>query len=1283
MRNRLSLTIPLLAVLVVTLAVAMGAVASPASAGAVGGKVTDAVSGKPIPGAYVYWYTAAGDYYGYSYADSNGDWMVAVPDGLWKFRFSAAYHADQWWNGKADKDSADLYLVTLGPQLDMNVALARTPQAHIRGRITDATSGDPISGVTVTACNPAGDLEMYAGPYAQTGADGTYDLTVEPGSYCLVYTHYAHHTVYYQHASTKPEAATLTVKDGDEVTGTDEAMPRNAVTVVGSARDMDLAPVPGIELQLVDATDGHVLRSATTDAEGTCVIDVSDLIGHSIKERFHDPSGVYADLYNNYLVTGTTSFADAGSMDITLGMPYDCYLWLYAANGGEIKGRTLDADGQPVPDVRVWLSGGTNYSVETQSDANGVYDVTGLHVSAGGTRFSIMFNPNDLNSAYLTENYPAAQPPDGGTRLLVRPGETVTADSCLYKKSAITGTVSDAGGPLSGVMVTLYKDDGTKANQCGTYGDGVFSFAGLWPGTYTLGFQSSADTGSLPGDHDTFYGGASSVQSAPRITFDGKTLKTVAADQTLQPWGGVRVDAQCDIEPYLGIDGLDVTLYNADKQAIATSSLREANAYLFKYLQLGTYYVSVSDPRGVYKTEMYQDASSLDGATPLVLTPAASKAHIVMRLEPIRGVSPDTGALPDGSTTSASLHLGIRPQAIACDGDTAFICGQGSGLENGCFVYERGDAGWARKQLLDLPAADKRSVSVDGDVAAVCNITGASYDGLQGAMLYIYRRTAGVWQLEQSLRPVANSQSWGFGASVAVSGDTVIVGAPWTYEDPWPNAGAVFVYVHGADGWTQQARFTDPERHTDATLGTHVALDGDRALVSSGDSGSGAVGVFQRTGGVWQKTAELTPPQSVRNEAAQYGTALALDGDRAIVGAPNQGRETGAAYVFEHQGTDWPLTATLGAADGQINDRFGQSVDLSGDQALVGAPSKGLARFQIADGAAYLFRLSGQDWRQDAEMQPVPGVTAAYFGTTVTLAGRDLFVGSPGETRADGNAGRVHVFSPYVTDAGIPLVADAGHGVLANDVGPQGYVLSAQLVTGPSHGQLQLGADGSFTYTPDAGFVGLDQFIYRDVSGDWQSDPAAVDITVRGTAAPTLTVQGAPSGWVNTTPTVQLEASAEGGIAAIEVREPSSDLWTLYSAPITVTQQGESNYAARSRDVFGNVSTRQFTVKLDRSAPSTRALSGAAARRGQKCALRYLIADETPGSPTANVQLIVTDARGRNKWSARLFARPVNKNQSYSFRCTLAAGKYRYYVYATDAAGNVQASVGSNKLTIK
>ena len=285
MRDRPWLTLLVCVLLFTAGAVAAGTAAGQARAGAVGGRITDAVTGAPLRSAYVHVYTPDGQYHGSWYADAQGEWMISLSEGAWKLRFSAGFHLDEYWNDKPDLASAGELMVPVAPLLDVDASLARSPQAHLKGTVVDGETGDPVAGVQVTACDP---VLWNGGPYVYTAADGTYDLAVQPGTWGLCFDRHGYARVYYEHQPASAGATTFTVADGDEVTGVDEVLPRSAVVVYCSARDVDDALVPGIEVSLLDATDGHTVRTATTGADGTCVLDLGDLLGGRFKLLQHD-----------------------------------------------------------------------------------------------------------------------------------------------------------------------------------------------------------------------------------------------------------------------------------------------------------------------------------------------------------------------------------------------------------------------------------------------------------------------------------------------------------------------------------------------------------------------------------------------------------------------------------------------------------------------------------------------------------------------------------------------------------------------------------------------------------------------------------------------------------------------------------------------------------------------------------------------------------------------------------------------------------------------------------
>jgi hypothetical protein len=164
------------------------------------------------------------------------------------------------------------------------------------------------------------------------------------------------------------------------------------------------------------------------------------------------------------------------------------------------------------------------------------------------------------------------------------------------------------------------------------------------------------------------------------------------------------------------------------------------------------------------------------------------------------------------------------------------------------------------------------------------------------------------------------------------------------------STGAAYVFTRSGTTWSQQATLTASDAATNDTFGSSVALSGDTALVGAPgkNSSTGAAYVFIRNGTAWSQQANLTASDAATND--NFGASVALSGDTALVGAFNKNGSIGAAYVFTRSGTAWSQQANLTASDAVGGDRFGFSVSLSADTALVGAFYK-----NSVTGAAYVF----------------------------------------------------------------------------------------------------------------------------------------------------------------------------------------------------------------------------------------------------------------------------------------------------------------------------------------
>ena len=160
----------------------------------------------------------------------------------------------------------------------------------------------------------------------------------------------------------------------------------------------------------------------------------------------------------------------------------------------------------------------------------------------------------------------------------------------------------------------------------------------------------------------------------------------------------------------------------------------------------------------------------------------------------------------------------------------------------------------------------------------------------------------------------------GFSSSVAISGDTAVVGAS-TDDDAGTDSGAAYVFTGSDGGWSQQAKLTADDANTGDNFGFSVAINSDTAVVGApfrDDAAfdSGSAYVFVRTGGGWSQQAKLAASDAATRHG-NFGESVAIDGDTIVVGPNNQdaGALVGVAYVFVRTGGSWNLQATIAAAD--------------------------------------------------------------------------------------------------------------------------------------------------------------------------------------------------------------------------------------------------------------------------------------------------------------------------------------------------------------------------------
>ena len=287
------------------------------------------------------------------------------------------------------------------------------------------------------------------------------------------------------------------------------------------------------------------------------------------------------------------------------------------------------------------------------------------------------------------------------------------------------------------------------------------------------------------------------------------------------------------------------------------------------------------------------------------------------------------------------------------------------------------------------PAAGDYSVAISGDTALI-GVPGSS-------AVFVYTRTSAGWSLQTELKPRNYYGNPPFGYAVALDGDTAVIGVPNDASSYYDfSFGSFYVFVRSGDTWSLQADISPSVfAAQDIDYGASVAISGN-TLVIGAPKGEFAR-VFTRVGTTWVDMGIIQPLNSTPGD--RFGTSLAISGDTIIVGAPyedgsgtginprddNAADEAGAAYIFTRTNDVWTQQAYLKPSQVRASDYFGYSVAIDGNTAAIGAQADAHAR-----GRAFVFVRYGATWSQQATFDG-----GEAFGYKVALSGDLLAVAKP------------------------------------------------------------------------------------------------------------------------------------------------------------------------------------------------------------------------------------------------------------------------------------------------
>ena len=258
-----------------------------------------------------------------------------------------------------------------------------------------------------------------------------------------------------------------------------------------------------------------------------------------------------------------------------------------------------------------------------------------------------------------------------------------------------------------------------------------------------------------------------------------------------------------------------------------------------------------------------------------------------------------------------------------------------------------------------------------------------------------------------SLDPAAGAPIIGFGVATAVSGDEIFVSRPGEvalFPMPGSGPGSVHVFRRGTEGWAEVAAIPAPSGVYGDGFGEALAVEGDVLVVGAPkeNESRGAAYVFVREGSMWSFWERLEAPDGMPGDAFGSSVAIGNGAQFGVIGAPGRGA---SGSVFAYAQSDMGLTSVELTGSGAAADaRFGASVSIEGDLALVGAPGPfSLSQFTPPAppqaGGGYVFRRTGTEWDEIARLAPAGCMVA---GLSAVLLGGEAYLGSPLGNQAQG-----------------------------------------------------------------------------------------------------------------------------------------------------------------------------------------------------------------------------------------------------------------------------------------
>jgi hypothetical protein len=376
-----------------------------------------------------------------------------------------------------------------------------------------------------------------------------------------------------------------------------------------------------------------------------------------------------------------------------------------------------------------------------------------------------------------------------------------------------------------------------------------------------------------------------------------------------------------------------------------------------------------------------------------------------------------TGVWTEQETTATDATGGTQfGSAASLDGSLALIGADGGpGARGAAYFFSTSDGTWSQLQKItpeDAASGDEFGyrVKLRDDLAIVTSFSATVAGRTAQGAAYLFAPNAGTWAQAQKLVADDGGVFDNFGASIALDGTNLAIGANGATVGSNAAQGAAYVFTSDGTTWSQTQKVIADDGQAFDNYGVAAAMAGDTLFVSAptapvdGNNGEGAVYAYKFDGGTWTQTQKIVGS----NGAAfmGFGFALAFDGTTLMVGATGSGG-SGAVYVFTNEADTWTEQQRVIADDLGSGDNFGNAISIHGSSALIGADIQTVDS-NTSRGAAYLFNYDGASWTQGHKFTASDGTTDDFFGLAVDYDGGTALIST---LHPNANAGAAYFYT--------------------------------------------------------------------------------------------------------------------------------------------------------------------------------------------------------------------------------------------------------------------------------